>query len=165
MQRALPFKIREHRICSFLASQKSKAFKTTDIVNLLESYLFRSSIRCNWQYFYPSKNRNQRPEDRETRGPGAQRTTGPGPWDQRTRNQRTRGPEDQRTRAPGDQGTRGPGDQRTRGPGDQRTRIVGNPPRVSQTKAEPNLGEKKNMAPSICLALNTKPKHLRQLNT
>ena len=50
-----------------------------------------------------------------------------------------RGPEDR------DHGTRGPGDQRTRGPGDQRTRIVGNPQRVSQTKAEPNLG-KKNMA-------------------
>ena len=47
-------------------------FKTTDIVILLESYLFRSSISFNWQYFYPSENRNQRPQDRRD-----QRTSGP----------------------------------------------------------------------------------------
>ena len=59
-----------------------------------------------------------------------------GPKDQEPEDQRTRGPEDQRTRTrgPEDQRTRGPGDHGTRGPGDQR---------VSETKAEPNLGKKK----------------------
>ena len=44
------------------------------------------------------KNHNQRPEDRETRGPGDQ--------DQGTKGPGTRGPGDQKT---GDQRTRGPG--------------------------------------------------------
>ena len=70
--------------------------------------------------------------DQRTRGPEDHRTR------TRTRNQRTRGPGDQGTRGPEDQGTRT--SQKTRGPGDHGTR--GPAQRVSQTKAEPNLGKK-----------------------
>ena len=61
-----------------------------------------------------------------------------------------RQPEDQRNRGPRDQRTRGPEDQGTRGPKDQNRRKS---PKVSQTKAEPNLGKKKTMAPLKTLDL------------
>ena len=115
---------------------KSRKLSKPQISLFFWSPIFSEALSCNWQYFYPSKNRNQRPEDRETRGPGDQRI--------QDQDHGTKGLEDQGSGGPRDQRTRGPEDHGTRGPEDQNRR-------KSPNEGEPNQGgakpwKKKTMA-------------------